>query len=146
MQAPESKAIVFVNRFARKKTPLHLYFIRERRVRFSCQVSWNSVQRWQRRSPKCLCQSESSASIFVDRSAPRNKHNFIRERWVLPSSLVKLRLVVTTWEVKNVSANRARAAIFVDGSAQKTNIYWKTLSACLLSSCVKFRLIVTEEK
>ena len=35
----------------------------------SCQVSLNSVQRFQRRSRKCLSQSEARAAIFFYRSA-----------------------------------------------------------------------------
>ena len=38
----------------------------------SCQVSLNSVQRFQRRSRKCLSQSEARAAILFFRSARKN--------------------------------------------------------------------------
>ena len=49
----------------------------------SCQVSLNSVQRFQRRSRKCLSQSEARAAIFFfDRP---EKHTLGRGRWDLAS-------------------------------------------------------------
>ena len=39
----------------------------------SCQVSLNSVQRFQRRSRKCLSQSEASAAILFFRSAGKTQ-------------------------------------------------------------------------
>ena len=39
----------------------------------SCQVSLNSVQRFQRRSWKCLSQSEARAAIFLYRSARKTQ-------------------------------------------------------------------------
>ena len=44
----------------------------------SCQVSLNSVQRFQRRSRKCLSQSEARAAILFYRSAPKNT-NFVED-------------------------------------------------------------------
>ena len=41
-------------------------------ILLSCQVSLNSVQRFQRRSRKCLSQSEAGAAIFFFRSARKN--------------------------------------------------------------------------
>ena len=38
----------------------------------SCQVSFNSIQRFQRRSRKCLSQSEAGVAIFVFRPARQN--------------------------------------------------------------------------
>ena len=52
----------------------------------SCQVSLNSVQRFQRRSQKCLSQSEARAAILFFRSA--EKHKLGRGRWDLPSCKV----------------------------------------------------------
>ena len=49
----------------------------------SCQVSLNSVQRFQRRSRKCLSQSEAMAAILFFRSA--KKHKLGRGCWVLAS-------------------------------------------------------------
>ena len=39
----------------------------------SCQVSLNSIQQFQRRSPKCLSQSEARAAILFFRSAPKTQ-------------------------------------------------------------------------
>ena len=39
----------------------------------SCQVSLNSIQRFQRRSRKCLSQSEARAAILFFRSAPKTQ-------------------------------------------------------------------------
>ena len=39
----------------------------------SCQVSLNSVRRFQRRSPKCLSQSETRAAILFFRSARKTQ-------------------------------------------------------------------------
>ena len=39
----------------------------------SCQVSLNSVQRFQRRSPKCLSQSEARAAILFFRFARKTQ-------------------------------------------------------------------------
>ena len=39
----------------------------------SCQVSLNSVQRFQRRSRKCLCQSEARAAILFFRSTRKTQ-------------------------------------------------------------------------
>ena len=38
----------------------------------SCQVSFNSVQRFQRRSRKCLSQSEARVAIFCFLDRPQN--------------------------------------------------------------------------
>ena len=57
----------------------------------SCQVSLNSVQRFQRRSRKCLSQSEASAAIFFS-NRPK-KHKLGRGRWDLASYQVSLNSV-----------------------------------------------------
>ena len=57
----------------------------------SCQVSLNSVQRFQRRSRKCLSQSEARAAILVFRSTP--KHKLGRGRRDLASCQVSLNSV-----------------------------------------------------
>ena len=40
----------------------------------SCQVSWNSVQRFQRRSRKCLSQSETRLAILFFPIGPKNTY------------------------------------------------------------------------
>ena len=57
----------------------------------SCQVSFNSVQRFQRRNRKCLSQSEARAAILFFRSA--QKHKLRRGRWDLASCQVSLNSV-----------------------------------------------------
>ena len=57
----------------------------------SCQVSLNSVQRFQRRSRKCISQSEARAAIlFSDRP---EKHKLDRGRWDLTSCQVSVNSV-----------------------------------------------------
>ena len=57
----------------------------------SCQVSLNSVQRFQRRSRKCLSQSEARAAILFFR--PAQKHKRGRGLWDLASCQVSLNSV-----------------------------------------------------
>ena len=57
----------------------------------SCQVSLNSVQRFQTRSRKCVSQSEARAAILLFRSA--QKHKLGRGRWILASCQVSLNSV-----------------------------------------------------
>ena len=61
----------------------------------SCQVSLNSVQRFQRRSRKCLSQSETRAAILFFRSA-RKTQTWLRAfiSWFL-SSFVEFRSAVS---------------------------------------------------
>ena len=71
-----------------------------------CQVSLNSVQRFQRRSRKCLSQSEARAAILLFRSAQKNTNlveDFdiclpVKFRWIPFSGFRK--------EVENVSSNQ----------------------------------------
>ena len=57
----------------------------------SCQVSLNSVQRWQRRSRKCLSQSEARAAILFFLIGPKNTNLVedveillpVKFRWIL---------------------------------------------------------------
>ena len=71
----------------------------------SCQVSLNSVQRFQRRSRKCLSQSEARAAILFFRSAL--KHKLGRGRVDLASCQVSLNSVQRFQrKVENVSANQ----------------------------------------
>ena len=89
----------------------------------SCQVSLNSVQRFQRRSRKCLSQSEASAAIlFSDRP---EKHKLGRGRWDLASCQVSLNSV--QWfqrrSRKCLSQSEARAVILFLRSARKTQTW-----------------------
>ena len=79
------------------------------------QVLLNSVQRFQRRSRKCLSQSEAGwPSCFSDR---HKKHKLCREYWDLSSCQVSLN------SVGNVSANKRPGwpSCFSDRSEKKPN-------------------------
>ena len=72
----------------------------------SCQVSLNSVQRFQRRSWKCLSQSEARAAILFFLIGPKNA-NLVEDVEIL--LLVKFRWIPFSGfrgEVENVSANQ----------------------------------------
>ena len=89
----------------------------------SCQVSLNSVQRFQRRSPKCLSQSEARAAIlFSDRP---EKHTLGRGRWDLASGQVSLNSVQRFQRTsrKCLGQSEARAAILFFRSARKTQTW-----------------------
>ena len=80
-----------------------------------CQVSLNSVQRFQRRSRKCLSKSEARAAILFFRSA--RKTNLVEDFEILFS--VKFRWIPFSGfrgEVENVSANQrpGRPSCFSD--------------------------------
>ena len=64
---------------------------RERWDLASCQVSLNSVQRFQRRSQKCLSQSEATAAILFFWSAL--KHKLGKGHWNVASCKVSLNSV-----------------------------------------------------
>ena len=73
----------------------------------SCQLSLNSVQQFQRRSRKCLSQSEARAAILF--SDQPEKHKLGRGRWDLASchrSAWAAILFSGYREVENVSANQ----------------------------------------
>ena len=86
----------------------------------SCQVSLNSVQQFQRRSRKCLGQSEARSAILFFWSA--RKQNLGRGHRDLASCQVLLNSV--QWfqrrSRKCLSQSEARAAILFFGSARKT--------------------------
>ena len=72
----------------------------------SCQVSLNSVQRFQRWSRKCLSQSEARAAILFFWSARKNTNLVEDVEILLP---VKFRWILFSGfreEVENVSANQ----------------------------------------
>ena len=80
----------------------------------------NSVQRFQRRSRKCLSQSEARAAILFFRSA--QKHKLGRGHWDLLSCQISLNSVqrFQRRSRKCLSQSEARAAIFFSRPARKT--------------------------
>ena len=89
----------------------------------SYQVSLNSVQRFQRRSRKCLSQSEARAAILFFWSAP--KHKLCRGRWDLASYEVLLNFIqrFQRRSRKCLGQSEARAAILFFRSARKTQTW-----------------------
>ena len=82
----------------------------------SCQVSFNSNQQFQRRSWKCLSQSEARAAMLFFRSA-RKTQNLVEDVEILLS--IKFRWIPFSdfrGEVENVSANQrpGRPSCFSD--------------------------------
>ena len=89
----------------------------------SCKVLLNSVQQFQRRSRKCLSQSEARAAIlfFSDRL---EKHKLSRGRWDLASCQVSLNSVqrFQRRSRKCLSQSDARAAILFTIGPKNTNL------------------------
>ena len=86
----------------------------------SCQVSLNSLQRFQRRSQKCLSQSEARAAILFFPIGLKNTNLVENVEILLP---VKLRWILFSGfrgEVENVSANQrpGRPSYFSDRSGK----------------------------
>ena len=112
----------------------------------SCQVSLNSVQRFQRRSRKCLSQSESRAAIFI--SIGLKNTNLIEDIVILRP--VKFRWIPFTGfkgEVKNVSANQRPERPSCLSDLPEKHILGR--GRCGLVSCqvfVEFCSAVSEEK
>ena len=70
----------------------------------SCQVSLNSVQRFQKRSRKCLSQSDAGMAILFFSSAQKHKHG--RGRWDrFLSSFVEFRSAVSEDKLKMWKVN-----------------------------------------
>ena len=86
-------------------------------------VSLNSVQQFQRRSRKCLSQSEARAAILFFRSAQK-KHKLGRGRWGLASYSVLLNSVqrFQRRSRKCLSQSEARASIFFPTDPKNTNL------------------------
>ena len=110
----------------------HLFFDRPEKHKLgrghwdlaSCQVSLNSVQRFQRRSRKCLSQSEVRAAILFFMIGPKNTNLVEDIEILLP---VKFRWIPFSGfrgEVENVSANQrsGRPSCFL-WSARKTQTW-----------------------
>ena len=89
----------------------------------SCQVSLNSIQQFQRRSRKCLSQSEARAAILFFRSA--RKHKLGRGLWDLASYQVLLNSVqqFQRRSRKCLGQSEGRAAILFFRSARKTQTW-----------------------
>ena len=89
----------------------------------SCQVSLNSIQQFQRRSRRCLSQSEARAAILF--SNRPEKHKLGRGHWDLASCQVLLNFVkrFQRRSRKCLSQSKARAAILFFRSARKTKIW-----------------------
>ena len=81
----------------------------------SCRVSLNSDQRFQRRSPKCLSQSEARAAILFFRSARKNT-NLVEDVEILLPEFRWIPFSGFREEVENVSANQrpGRPSCFSD--------------------------------
>ena len=90
----------------------------------SCQVSLNSVQRFQRRSRKCLSQSEARAAILFFSDRPE-KHKLGRGRWDLASCQVSLNFIqrFQRRSRKCLSQSEARAAILFFRWTRKTQTW-----------------------
>ena len=103
------------------------------------KFSLNSVQRFQRRSWKCLSQSEDRAAILFYPDWPE-KHKRGRRHWELASCQVSLnsvqRFLQRRW--KCLSQSEARAAILFFRSARKTQTSQRALRSCFLLSFVEF--------
>ena len=89
----------------------------------SCQVSLNSVEWFQRRSRKCLSQSEARAAILFFRSV--RKTQIDRGRWDLASCQVSFNSVqrFQRRSRKCLSQSEARVAILFFRSTQKTQTW-----------------------
>ena len=72
----------------------------------SCQVSLNSFERFQRRSRKCLSQSEARAAILFFPISPKNTNLVEDIEILLPVKFRWIPLSGFRGEVENVSANQ----------------------------------------
>ena len=110
----------------------------------SCQVSLNSIQRFQR-SRKCLNnQKPWRPSCFSDHKKKTNTNSVEDVEIFL---LVKFRWIPFRGEVENVSANQRprRPYCFFD-RPKKQKLGNGRLRSCFLSSSIKFRSAVSEVK
>ena len=111
----------------------------------SRQVSLNSVQWFQKRSRKCLSQSEAGLPSWFSN---RKEKQLVRGRWDLASRQVSLNSV--RWfqrrSRKCLSQSEAGAAILVFDRPRKTQTCWWTLISFFLSSSVKFSSLVSEKR
>ena len=104
----------------------------------SCQVSLNSIQRFQRRSRKCLSQSEAGAAILFFRSARKTQTWQRTLRSCFLSSFVEFRSAVSEEKSKISQPIRGRGGHLVFPIGPK-NTNWVENVEILLP--VKFRWI-----
>ena len=109
----------------------------------SCQVLFNSVQRFQRRSRKFLSQSEARAAILFFRSTRKNT-NLVEDVEILLPVKVEFRSRFQRRSRKYLSQSEARAAILFLWSAKKKPTNLVEDVEILLP--VKFCSAVSEEK
>ena len=107
----EARAAILFLRSTQKNTNL----VEGRWDLASCQVSVNSVQRFQRRSQKCLSQSQARAAILFFPSGPKNK-NLVEDIEIL----LPVKFPWIPFSAKCLSQSEARAAILFLRSTQKT--------------------------
>ena len=116
----------------------------------SCQVSLNSVQRFQRRSRKCLSPSEARAAILFFPIGPKNTNSIedISDLALILSSFAEFRLNSGFWGVvENVSAIRDQGGHLVFPIDPKnTNLVEDVEILLPVKFRWKFRSAVAEEK
>ena len=89
----------------------------------SCKVLLNSVQWFQRRSPKLLSQSEARAAILFFRSARKTQTWKRTLRSCFLSCFVEFHSAVSEEKSKCLSQSEARAAILFFRLARKTQTW-----------------------
>ena len=94
----------------------------------SSQVSLNSVQWFQRRSPKCLSQSETGAAILFFWSAPKTQTWYRTLRSCFLSSFVEYRSVVSEKKLKMRKVNDDRRR--TDGQRMITIVHLSLQLRC----------------
>ena len=115
----------------------------------SCQVSFNLVQRFQRRSRQCpIHQRPGRPSCYSHRP---EKHNLGRVRWEFSSCQVSLNSVqrFQMSSRKCLAANQrpgGHHAFFRSAQIHKLRAWYRTLRSCFLSTSVEFRLVFSDEK
>ena len=89
----------------------------------SCQVSLNSIQRFQRRSRKCLSQSKARAALLFFRSARKTQTWLRTLRSCFLWSFVEFHSAVSEEKSKMSQPIRGQAAILFFRSAKKTQTW-----------------------
>ena len=114
----------------------------------SCQVLLNSVQRFQRRSWKCLSQSEARAAILFS-ARPDKKFKRGRGRWDLASCQCSMKSVQSLQRRsrKCISQSESRAALLFSDRPEKLKLgRGRSIRSCFLTIFVVLCSAVTEEK
>ena len=125
-------------------TPKNTNLVEGRWDLASCQVSLNSVQRFQRRSRKCLSQSEARAAILFFPITPKNTNLVEDVEILLPIKFRWIPFSDFRGEVENVSANQrpGRPSCFSDQPEKHKLIRGRwDLASCqvLLNSVQRFQ-------